>query len=252
MNETHPARPPGPTPCSVFELRQYTLRPGRRDALIDLFDREFVETQEAVGMRVVGQFRDAGDPDRFVWIRGFRDMASRAAALAAFYGGPVWKAHREEANATMLDSSNVLLLRPVSPSHGFTLSDVERPPPGASALPASLVVAAIHPLEGPAGGALPSALGSDVLPALAAAGARPLATFRTEPAPNDFPRLPVREGENVFVWFAAFGDAAAHEALDDRLSRSREWKRVHEALRAELRAPVEALRLLPTARSLLR
>src|SRR6185436_19195944 len=46
----------------VVELRQYTLHPGMRDVLIDLFDREFVETQEALGMTVLGQFRDLDDP----------------------------------------------------------------------------------------------------------------------------------------------------------------------------------------------
>lgn len=30
----------------IVELRQYTLHPGKRDTLIELFDREFVETQE--------------------------------------------------------------------------------------------------------------------------------------------------------------------------------------------------------------
>ena len=49
----------------IYELRQYTLWPGKRDALVDLFDREFVESQEATGMRVDGQFRDADRPDRF-------------------------------------------------------------------------------------------------------------------------------------------------------------------------------------------
>jgi hypothetical protein len=34
----------------IVELRQYTLRPGQRDVLIDLFDREFVESQEAAGL----------------------------------------------------------------------------------------------------------------------------------------------------------------------------------------------------------
>ena len=61
----------------MVELRQYTLHPSRRDDLIELFDREFVETQEATGMHIVGQFRDLDDPDRFVWIRGFTDMSSR-------------------------------------------------------------------------------------------------------------------------------------------------------------------------------
>ncbi len=29
--------------CPVVELRQYTLHPGKRDILIELFDREFIE-----------------------------------------------------------------------------------------------------------------------------------------------------------------------------------------------------------------
>src|SRR5437762_8078427 len=95
--------------CSVVELRQYTLHPGKRNVLIDLFDREFVESQEVLGMKIIGQFRDLDNPNRFVWLRGFHDMPSRAQALNNFYGGPVWKAHREAANATMIDSDNVLL-----------------------------------------------------------------------------------------------------------------------------------------------
>src|SRR5690349_12870755 len=70
---------------AIVELRRYRLRPGTRETLIDLFDREFVEPQEAAGMRIIGQFRDLDDPDCFVWLRGFRDMPSRAAALEAFY-----------------------------------------------------------------------------------------------------------------------------------------------------------------------
>src|SRR5260370_37736534 len=71
----------------VVELRQYTLRPGQREVLIDLFDREFVESQEAAGMAIVGQFRALDEPDRFVWRRGFPSMPAPAQALASFYGG---------------------------------------------------------------------------------------------------------------------------------------------------------------------
>ncbi|MDO9356180.1 MAG: hypothetical protein Q7T55_20950, partial [Solirubrobacteraceae bacterium] len=80
--------------------------------MIDLFDREFIETQEACGMTVLGQFRDLDRPDHFVWLRAFPSMPARAAALVAFYDGPVWHAHREAANATMIDSDDVLLLQP--------------------------------------------------------------------------------------------------------------------------------------------
>ena len=76
----------------VVELRQYTLQPGQRDVLIDLFDREFVESQEAAGMAIVGQFRDLDDPDRFVWLRGFPTCRPGPRA-GRFYGGPAWQAH---------------------------------------------------------------------------------------------------------------------------------------------------------------
>lgn len=96
----------------MIELRQYTLHPGRRDELIELFERELVETQEATGMTIIGTFRDLDDRDRFVWLRGFRDMPTRKKALTAFYGGPVWAEHGPQANATMVDSTNARLLHP--------------------------------------------------------------------------------------------------------------------------------------------
>ena len=86
---------------SIVELRQYTLHPGQRDVLIGLFEQEFVESQESLAMPILGTFRDLDKPDRFVWLRGFQDMAARAPALKAFYEGPVWQAHRNAANATM-------------------------------------------------------------------------------------------------------------------------------------------------------
>jgi hypothetical protein len=114
------------TCCPIVELRQYTLHRGRREVLIELFDREFIESQEALGMDVIGQFRDLNNPNRFVWLRGFRDMPSRARGLEDFYGGPVWKAHREAANATMIDSDNVLLLRPARKVLNFSLEMIVR------------------------------------------------------------------------------------------------------------------------------
>ncbi len=68
------------------------------------------------GADVIGiVFRDLDDPDRFVWIRGFRDMTVRRQALESFYGGPVWHTYGPAANATMIDSGNVQLLRLASP-----------------------------------------------------------------------------------------------------------------------------------------
>src|SRR5206468_515292 len=84
------------------------------------FEREFVETQEALGMRVIATFRDLDQPNHFVWLRGFTDMEARRAALEAFYGGPVWAAHRDAARVTMVDTDNVRLLRPARPAWALT------------------------------------------------------------------------------------------------------------------------------------
>jgi hypothetical protein len=90
----------------IVELRRYTLHPRRREELIELFDRQFVETQEAVGIQVIGQFRNIDDPDQFVWLRGFNDMSAREQSLNAFYSGPIWKSHRDAANATRITFSS--------------------------------------------------------------------------------------------------------------------------------------------------
>jgi quinol monooxygenase YgiN len=221
----------------VVELRQYTLRPGQRDVLIELFDRELVESQEAEGTAIVGQFRDLDDPDRFVWIRGFADMPSRARALAAFYGGPAWKANRAEANATMIDSDNVLLLRPVSASSGFPPPAAARPPVGAAPAGPSRILVTLYYRDQPFDQAFADFFEHQARPALTEAGATPLACLQTEPAENTFPALPVRTGENVFACLARFPSQARLDGYLHQIGSSG--------------AP-QQLRLAPTARSLLR
>ena len=234
--------------CPVVELRQYTLHPGRRDTMIELFDREFLESQEATGMRVIAQYRDIDRPDMFVWMRGFADMPARAAALGEFYGGPVWKAHKAAANGTMIDSDNVLLLRPARPGSGFQVG--ERAPAGSTTIPAGLVVGTVYTLREPAAKGFAELFERRLAPRLVASGARPLAILETEPAPNTFPALPVRLGETVFVWFARFVNPAAYERHVAALAADSVWvKELEPALDSLLAAPTQALRRTPTARS---
>ncbi|MCT4351870.1 NIPSNAP family protein [Streptomyces sp. Je 1-79] len=171
----------------IVELRQYTLHPGARDTLVDLFEREFVTGQEAAGITVGDRFLDLDDPDRFVWLRSFPDMAARARALHAFYEGPLWQAHREAANATMVDSDDVLLLR----GPDFAAPDTT----------GGQVIATIcHPLDPPA---FADHVERHLRPALTSAGTPAEAVYRSEHAENTFPALPVRTGEDVLVLFTA-------------------------------------------------
>lgn len=235
-----------------MELRQYTLWPGKRDALIDLFDREFIETQEKVGINVIGQFRDLDNPDRFVWLRGFDNMSSRAQALSRFYGGTVWNAHREAANATMIDSDNVLLLHPASLSSGFSLENSSRLQLNANKIPKGLFIANIEYLDMPANDEFVDFFDQMLKPDLVKAGAVILGCFVTEDRPNTFPALPIREGEQVFVWFASFEDETAFENYLTALSRSPGWREKNsDSSSSHILRPAEVLRLAPTQRSLL-
>jgi hypothetical protein len=84
-------------------------------------------------------------------------------------------------------------------------------------------------------------------------GATPLACLRSEHATNTFPALPVRTGENVFVWFARFADERHLAEHLDRLEHSDRWRdKVLPVLSEMLARTPQRLRLAPTARSLLR
>jgi len=236
----------------IVELRQYTLLPGKRDVLIDLFEREFIEEQEVLGMEMIDHFRDLDDPDRFVWLRGFPDMPGRAKANEAFYGGPVWAAHRDAANATLVDSDNVLLLRPAGSTSGYP-TEGDRPPVGATDAPACLVVVTICQVEPAMEDDFPAFFERAVAPELREAGATILAYYATEHSPNNYPRLPIREGEHVFVWFARFADDVAYERHRAALAQSQRWSGdVAAALAQRLDGDPEVRRLVPTARSRMR
>ena len=235
---------------SVLELRQYTLHPGRRDDLIALFEREFIEPQERVGARILATFRDLDDPDRFVWLRGFADMAARGDALTAFYGGPAWQAHREQANATMIDSDDVHLLRPLGGDQGLQAALQERPPADAAPRAGGVFTITLCPLRKPADDAVVHAFDQCIHPWWVGVGGDLLACWATEPAPNNFPRLPVHEDKPVIAWLTRFDDEAAQQRHAALLQASGCLERAE--WRAHLSGEATQLRLAPTPRSALR
>ncbi|WP_165974345.1 NIPSNAP family protein [Nonomuraea deserti] len=223
--------------CPVVELRRYTLRLGQRSRLLAVFERHLIEPQEDAGMSLGGTFTDEDDPDTFTWLRGFADHDARLRALEAFYGGPIWEQYRDRANATMVDSDDVLLLRPTQPPHGPSAAvprgEVDDRPRTERAI---LMTCG---LDADAGESWCASAGTRALEDVL--GVR-VAAWRTDPTPNPFLRLPVRD-ERAFVWLAVFPDAGTRDEamtrLDasdtDELDRRTSWRRV--------------FRLAPTARS---
>ena len=227
--------------CKVVELRRYTLHPGRRDELIELFDGHLVEPQEELGMHVTGQFREAGADEAFVWLRGFTSMATRRRGLEGFYGGTCWRRHRYAANATMVDSEDVHLLEPVHLAPAWpSMGD---PRVGSDAV----LELTLHPV---ADGAPPLAhtYAEVVRPVLDELGSPPLAVLTTLDAVNDFPALPVH-AHRVLVWLLRFADQRDRDEHGRAREGSRRWSEVQALLRDRgVEAPV-LRELRPTSRS---
>jgi hypothetical protein len=168
--------------------------------------------------------------------------------LAAFYEGPIWGAHCDAANATMIDSDNVFLLRPTRgrSANSAVANGLDTGSFGRDAL----VVANIHYVDSSAIESFAQFFEKTMNPALTITGAHVIATFETEAATNTLSRLPVREGETVLIWLAAFRDTKHFEDHVAALRDSPDWRRhaPQDVLRQFSRKP-EVLRLAPTPRS---
>jgi hypothetical protein len=235
----------------IIELRRYRLHPNRRDDLIDIFDTHFLEGQERHGMKIIGQFRDLDDPDAFVWFRGFDSMQARHLALTGFYDGPVWHKHRSAANATMIDSDDVLLLHPAREDSDFELPVARSVDHGVK--PGSGIFRiTTYKLKTPAENGFLDFYKTALTPVLDDAGDRQIALLVSERRENSFTRLPVRLGENVLVSVSRFDSAAAEADFDRALVGRKDFDRIQTKLTTWLIAPLVTARLKPTAGSLLR
>ncbi|OWQ91520.1 hypothetical protein CDN99_10275 [Roseateles aquatilis] len=243
----------------VYELRQYKIAKGERERFMHLFDEAFVAPQEALGMRLFGQFADLDDPDRFVWIRGFDDMAARERTLNDFYFGPVWQARRDEANPLLVDNDNVLLLRgaldaAVPPRIEAAWEAGRARTVAAAASGGFIALHVCYLWKDPADAAdgFAAFFERDVVRVLEAAGLPVVGSFVPERSANNFPRLPVREGEKVFVWMTRARDAEDWVARWSACRHSPAWRALEPRWRdAQERAP-QILRLRPSVASALR
>ena len=231
---------------ALFELRNYSTRPGRRDALVDLFERHFLDAYEAAGARVVGTFMNQRDPDRWVWIRAFADNRARGEALDGFYRSPEWLARRAAANDTIADISDALLLR-----LRFGEFASLRAPDGDSGQPASVVECLRwFPREGQAARLADRVL-ADLVPLLTRSGGAAAAVLESVALPNSYPRLPLREDAAVVV-LTRYADAMSYQAALASRDRPAAWRRAVDVIDRLAVRPLEAWPLQPTARSALR
>jgi hypothetical protein len=75
---------------AFFELRQYRMRPGQRDAWVKLMEEEIVPFQVSKGMVIPAMWCGEEDKDLFVWLRRFESEEERERLYEAVYQHDTW------------------------------------------------------------------------------------------------------------------------------------------------------------------
>jgi hypothetical protein len=97
-----------------FELRQYRVKPGKREAWVKMMEEEIIPFQIAQGMVVIGSFVGEQEEDLYVWIRRFESEAQREALYQRVYESDRWKNEISPRVGDMLDRERTVVTRLVA------------------------------------------------------------------------------------------------------------------------------------------
>ena len=231
----------------VIEFRRYTVKEGEREHFAEYFESYFPEAFQQMGAIVFGQFFERKNPIAFTWMRGFKNTDARAVVNAGFYYGPLWREHASTMNSLMVDSNNVLLLRPLSAERGVTVLPSVDPVTEAQGAQ-GIVVAQIFAVKANSVDAF-AQQAEATFAGYRAAGVREAGVLVTLDVPNNFPQLPVRTDGPYLVWLGIIKD---NQTLDMRFNPLVERSLQLLSATNLLRATPELIILDPTPRSRLR
>ncbi|MEX2455568.1 MAG: NIPSNAP family protein [Rhodospirillaceae bacterium] len=96
---------------AFYELRQYTVRPGKIDEWLELMERKIIPFQVSQGAVICGSFRGESDESVYVWIRRFESEAERERLYAAVYDSDYWKTEISPVLPTLLDREAMKVTR---------------------------------------------------------------------------------------------------------------------------------------------
>ena len=76
---------------AFYELRQYTVLPGKMDEWVKFMEDEIIPFQVAKGMVICGSFKGEEDESIYIWLRRFESEKQREELYAAVYESDYWK-----------------------------------------------------------------------------------------------------------------------------------------------------------------
>ncbi|HUR97362.1 MAG TPA: hypothetical protein VMZ26_04760, partial [Pyrinomonadaceae bacterium] len=208
----------------VLELRNYLIKPGRRDEFINLFEENFTRSQNILGGYTLGQYRVKGADDNFFWIRGFKDMSTRIKFLNDFYyNSPDWKRNKSVANSMLLNNDNVHLLKPLNEgasNSGFSTNWFGRTK-GIAVVDQYTSNTKLEKLI--------EFMKTKYSPMLDKEFSENTSLWISEPTPNDFTALPVFQDRNLLVRITFYKSELEYQEKMKGID-----SKMDEALRAEM------------------
>jgi hypothetical protein len=188
----------------VIELRNYLLVPGKTNQFIHHFDEHFIDSQKELGGYVLKEYKIPTEPDRFFWIRGFKNMKERSRFLPAFYEkSAAWQTFGPAANLMMREWHNVHLLRSAFDDQVITGNSFST---WNGITVVEYYVAKKGLLE-----ELIGFFNSTYHSFLKKNGSTGPNYWISETTANDFPRLPVIQDDHLFVSISSFENEAAYK-----------------------------------------
>ncbi len=95
----------------IFELRQYRMKPGQREAWVKFMDEVIIPYQVSKGMVVVGSFVGEQEEDLYVWIRRFESEEERTRLYKVFYESDFWQNEVSPQVGEMIDREKTIVTR---------------------------------------------------------------------------------------------------------------------------------------------
>lgn len=101
--------------AGIYELREYVATSERVQALHKRFEDHTLVLLQRHGIRVVGLWNDADDPERLILLLHLEAESDRAAAWKSFVEDPEWKKIKRasEADGPLVSEMHSTVLEPV-------------------------------------------------------------------------------------------------------------------------------------------
>lgn len=213
----------------IYELRFYSVAPGRMADVHDRFGLHLPALFERHGVNCVGRWSVLAGPDapRFVYVMAYRDYAHREAVWGAFYQDPEWGRIRAETNAghEMVERHDLFFLKP----HGAWPA-----PARADAEITGLFELVQHQVAPGRNAEAGAFLRETYLPMLQEAGALPVALFDMAAGSGMQKILMLLAWPDATRWHDGRRQVDGHPALRDALAAQRREAGTTWLLRSEV------------------